>query len=66
MRSTILLILLCILSSAIAQQAEWIQKPNEQWLLIAMINEVMYKNGKSYIDPSFEYAATAELKKLNQ
>ena len=33
-------------SAAIAQQAEWIKKPKQQWPQIAMINEVWYKNIK--------------------
>lgn len=57
----IIVLLSCISSSAIAQQADWIRKPKEQWPQIAMINEVWYKNGERYIHPSFEYAATGFL-----
>ena len=31
------------------------------WPQVAMINEVWYKNGERYIDPSFQYAGTAFL-----
>lgn len=58
MKTTILFLLICISSSAIAQQTEWAQKPKEQWPQIAMINEVWYKSGERYIHPSFEYAAS--------
>lgn len=39
----------------------WIGKPVAQWPKIALINEVQYKNGDRYIDPSFKYAGTGFL-----
>ena len=61
MKTTTLLILFCLSSPIIAQQAKWIQKPQEEWPQIAMVNEVWYKNGERYIHPSFEYAASGFL-----
>lgn len=43
------------------KKEEWIKKPINQWPSIAMINEVMYKNGESYVHSSFKYAATGFL-----
>lgn len=57
----IIILLLCIPFYAVAQQADWMRKPKEQWPQVAMINEVWYKNGERYIHPSFEYAATGFL-----
>lgn len=49
----------CCLS---AQTPEpWINLPKAQWPAIALINEVQYKNGDCYIDPSFRYAGTGFL-----
>lgn len=39
----------------------WIDLPPTQWPIIGLINEVQYKNGDRYIDPSFRYAGTGFL-----
>jgi hypothetical protein len=39
----------------------WINKPISEWPKIALINEVRFKNGDRYIDPSFKYAGTGFL-----
>ena len=39
----------------------WIDLPPNQWPTIGLINEVQYKNGDRYIDPSFRYAGTGFL-----
>ena len=42
----------------------WIEKPKEQWPTIALVNEVLYKNGDTYEDPSLReigYAGTGFL-----
>lgn len=39
----------------------WIGKPIAQWPKIALINEVQFKNGDRYVDPSFKYAGTGFL-----
>jgi hypothetical protein len=39
----------------------WIDLPPAQWPTIGLINEVQYKNGDRYIDPSFRYAGTGFL-----
>lgn len=48
-----------------AQEKEtWINQPQEDWPPIALVNEVLYKNGDSYDDPSLKeigYAGTAFL-----
>lgn len=45
-----------------AQEPEkFMSKPSDQWPIIALINQVLYKNGDSYIAPSFTYAGTGFL-----
>lgn len=45
-----------------AQQKEpWIDLPKDQWPVIALINQVQYKNGDRYLAPSFTYAGTGFL-----
>ena len=39
----------------------WIDLQPAQWPTIGLINEVQYKNGDRYIDPSFRYAGTGFL-----
>lgn len=47
---------------SLAQTKEsWIDLPPAQWPTIGLINEVQYKNGDRYIDPSFRYAGTGFL-----
>lgn len=40
---------------------KWIQKPVGQWPPIALVNEVSYKNGDRYEDPTITYAASGFL-----
>lgn len=59
-------ILLSLVSYATFSQQpeEWARKPREQWPVIALVNEVLYKNGDSYEDPRLRqigYAGTAFL-----
>ncbi|MEJ2881095.1 serine protease [Pedobacter sp. GR22-6] len=63
MSRNLLLILIAIAPAMVfGQQAEeWISKPKSQWPKIALINQVSFKNGDRYIDPSFKYAATGFL-----
>lgn len=61
-RSALFHFLLFISSAGIAQVKEsWINKPFAEWPKIALINEVWFKNGDRYIDPSFQYAGTGFL-----
>ncbi len=56
--------LICLLLpvTALAQKGEkWIDNPREQWPSIAMTNQVLYKNGDRYLDPSLTYAGTGFL-----
>ncbi|QHV97182.1 trypsin-like peptidase domain-containing protein [Spirosoma endbachense] len=47
---------------ALGQEKEtWITKPQAQWPLISMINEVWFQNGERYVHPSFDYVATGFL-----
>lgn len=39
----------------------WILKTKEQWPQIALVNDVTYKNGDKYLDPSINYAASGFL-----
>lgn len=59
-RLIILLIILPFVSPAQTPEP-WISLPQDQWPTIALINEVQYKNGDRYIDPSFRYAGTGFL-----
>ena len=42
-------------------QADWSRLPKDQWPTIALTNHVRFKNGDTYIDPSFKYAGTGFL-----
>jgi hypothetical protein len=59
------ILFLIISQSAFSQKKEaWIDKPFSEWPQIALVNEVLYKNGDSYIDPGFKkigYAGTGFL-----
>ncbi|HET9429629.1 MAG TPA: trypsin-like peptidase domain-containing protein [Chitinophagaceae bacterium] len=47
---------------SISQTKEkWIDYPKDQWPIIALTNNVQFKNGDRYIDPSFKYAGTGFL-----
>lgn len=39
----------------------WILKPKDQWPQIALVNDVTYKNGDKYLDPTITYAASGFL-----
>ncbi len=39
----------------------WLKKPKEQWPQIALVNDVTYKNGNKYEDPTITYAASGFL-----
>src|SRR5687768_12927157 len=48
--------------SVFAQIKEaWMDRPQNQWPYIAMINNIQYKNGDRYIHSSFPYAGTGFL-----
>jgi hypothetical protein len=61
----IILILSFMPLAVLSQKKEsWIEKPIEQWPTIALVNEVLYKNGDTYEDPSLReigYAGTGFL-----
>jgi tetratricopeptide (TPR) repeat protein len=57
-------LLLCLLisSSCLSQEKEeWIDSPKQSWPVIALTNNVSFKNGDSYVHPSFTYAGTGFL-----
>ena len=56
-----LLVIIFAVNSFAQKKEPWIAKPISEWPQIALINEVQYKNGDSYIDPSFSYAGTGFL-----
>ncbi|RFS16439.1 trypsin-like peptidase domain-containing protein [Emticicia sp. C21] len=39
----------------------WVTKPKELWPQIALVNDVTYKNGNKYEDPTISYAASGFL-----
>ena len=43
------------------QKEKWTTYPKQQWPPIALTNNVLFKNGDRYIDPSFTYAGTGFL-----
>lgn len=56
------LLLLLFPSIALCQAKEqWIDKPTNQWPSIAMVNDVLYKNGDRHQDPSIPYVGTGFL-----
>lgn len=60
--SKCLLICLIVPLSSLSQEKEkWVDSPKEQWPQMALINIVQFKNGDSYIHPSFTYAGTGFL-----
>ncbi len=60
-RSLSLLLYLCPLTISAQVKEPWIDKPVSDWPQIALTNQVLYKNGDRYIDPSFKYAGTGFL-----
>lgn len=51
-----------ISTGSLSQMREpWASRPTSQWPLIALTNNVIYKNGDQYIHPSFAYAGTGFL-----
>ena len=56
--------LMCFLLplSGNAQSRErWMDKPKEDWPQIALVNDVLFKNGRKYEDPTITYAASGFL-----
>ncbi len=61
-----IIFILSLMPLAVLSQTKepWIEKPIEQWPTIALVNEVLYKNGDTYEDPSLReigYAGTGFL-----
>lgn len=60
--SSIILCFLLISTVSNAQIREpWASRPTSQWPIIALTNNIVYKNGDQYIHPSFAYAGTGFL-----
>ncbi len=58
----VLLQCLFLCGVSVAQLKEnWVDRPIAAWPKIALINEVKFKNGDRYVDPSFKYAGTGFL-----
>ncbi|RRA99794.1 S1 family peptidase [Larkinella rosea] len=54
--------LLALPGLCFAQTAEtWMQKPVQAWPQIALVNDVLYKNGDKYEDPTITYGASGFL-----
>jgi hypothetical protein len=56
-----LLLVLCPLSVFSQIREPWILRPHSEWPQIAMTNNIKFKNGDTYIHPSFAYAGTGFL-----
>lgn len=56
-----LLLAICPLSVFSQVREPWILRPQSEWPQIAMTNNIRYKNGDTYIHPSFAYAGTGFL-----
>jgi hypothetical protein len=65
MKKLLPVLFLIFVQSIFAQTKEsWVEKPFSKWPVIALVNEVRYKNGDTYIDPSLKkigYVGTAFL-----
>ncbi|MGV3686276.1 MAG: trypsin-like peptidase domain-containing protein [Daejeonella sp.] len=61
MHKSLSLLFLCPLITFAQVKEPWINKPLSDWPPIALINQVLYKNGDRYVDPSFKYAGTGFL-----
>ncbi len=59
-RISIALYLLPLISFGQVKES-WLLKPKEQWPQIALVNDVTYKNGNKYEDPTITYAASGFL-----
>jgi hypothetical protein len=57
------LLLLLLLPFEVFPQIKepWISKPKDQWPTIALVNDVLYKNGDRHQDPSVSYAGSGFL-----
>jgi len=56
------LLLLLLLSSTFCQVREpWIDNSTDKWPTIALVNDVLYKNGDRQQDPSVSYVGTGFL-----
>jgi len=58
---TIAFIALISFGSVAQVKEPWISKPFEQWPQIALINDVLYKNGDRYEDPTITYVGSGFL-----
>ena len=56
-----LLILLIPFYSLAQVKEAWIDKPKDRWPSIALVNDVLYKNGDRHQDPSVSYVGTGFL-----
>ncbi|HUQ66571.1 MAG TPA: trypsin-like peptidase domain-containing protein [Flavitalea sp.] len=55
------LLVICPLSVYGQLRETWISRPKNEWPQISLTNHVRYRNGESYIHPSFPYAGTGFL-----
>ena len=58
---TIAFVALISFGSFAQKKGPWISKPFEQWPQIALINDVVYKNGDRYEDPTITYVGSGFL-----
>ena len=58
---TLLICFILPLTCLSQKKEKWIDAPKEQWPQIALTNNVQFKNGDRYIDPSYTYAGTGFL-----
>ncbi|RDB05361.1 S1 family peptidase [Runella aurantiaca] len=62
MRKLLIPLFVFISFGSFAQKKEpWVSKPFEQWPQIALINDVLYKNGDRYEDPTITYVGSGFL-----
>nr|WKN36560.1 trypsin-like peptidase domain-containing protein [Tunicatimonas sp. TK19036] len=64
MKNVFLLILFMPVNLLAQPKEPWVNQPSKDWPTIALVNEVLYKNGDSYDDPSLKeigYAGTGFL-----
>lgn len=58
---TIAFVILISFGSFAQKKERWISKPFDQWPQIALINDVQYKNGDRYEDPTITYVGSGFL-----
>lgn len=63
MKKTLVFLILAPFLAFAQNQEPWMVQPKESWQKIALVNDVLYKNGNKYEDPTITYAGSGFLLK---